>query len=98
MTLPIALLFWQTPNGHELMLTALAGVFGTLGHWCLTRSFSMADVSAVQPVRFLDLVWSSLFGIALFGDTPTVATLVGGTVVVTSTIWLARSESRARRR
>lgn len=97
MTLPIALAFWQTPTTTELMLTALGGLCGTVGHWCLTRAFSLADVSAIQPVRFLDLVWSALFGIVLFGDPPTWATLIGGSVIVATTIWIARSEARARR-
>jgi drug/metabolite transporter (DMT)-like permease len=93
--LPMALFAWQTPGLTELALTAGAGLFGTLGHWLLTRAFSLADVSALQPIRFLDLLWSALFGIALFGEPPVLATLVGGVVIVTATVWLARSE-RAR--
>lgn len=96
MTLPMALVFWQSPGPADLLLMAGAGLFGTIGHFCLTRAFALADVSAVQPVRFLDLLWSAVFGIVLFGEPPLAATLVGGTVIVTATVWLARSESKTR--
>ncbi|MCP5265310.1 MAG: DMT family transporter [Burkholderiaceae bacterium] len=93
-TIPMAIMFWHTPSLRELLLTMLAGFCGTAGHWCLTRAMSLADLSVVQPLRFLDLVWSSLLGIVLFGNIPTAATLIGGTVIVLATIWLARSETR----
>ncbi|MEZ5651485.1 MAG: DMT family transporter [Burkholderiaceae bacterium] len=98
MTLPAALLLWQTPGPTELLLLAGAGLFGTLGHWALTRAFALAEISALQPVRFLDLLWSALYGIVLFGDPPVLATLIGGIVIVSATVWLARSEAAARRR
>ncbi|MEZ5658876.1 MAG: DMT family transporter [Burkholderiaceae bacterium] len=98
MTLPWALFLWQAPATVDLLLMAGAGLFGTLGHWALTRAFAIAEISALQPVRFLDLLWSALYGIVLFGDPPVLATLIGGVVIVTSTIWLARSEAAARSR
>jgi len=59
----------------------------------MTRAFTMGDISAMQPVRFLDLIWSSLFGLMLFGNVPTATALLGGAVIVASTIWIARRES-----
>jgi len=47
-------------------------------------------------MRFLDLIWSALFGFVLFSDTPTAFTLVGGAVIVTSTVWIARREAMER--
>lgn len=94
--LPMALLFWRTPTGTEFALTLAAGVCGTLGHWCLTRAFALADVSAVQPTRFLDLLWAALLAIVLFGNVPPATTLVGGAIIIASTVWLARAETRAR--
>lgn len=98
LTLPAALWFWSAPTNEQWGLLALCGVLGTIAHWCFTRSFYLADISAVQPVRFLDLVWSSLLGIALFGNQPSTTALAGGVVIVLATIWLARFEaSRARK-
>jgi drug/metabolite transporter (DMT)-like permease len=62
----------------------------------MTRAFSLADISATQPMRFLDLIWSALFGFMLFSETPTASTLVGGAVIVASTVWIARREAAER--
>ena len=96
-TLPLALPFWHTPSLTHVGVFLVCGFLGTFAHYCMTRAFSMVDISAVQPVRFLDLIWSSLLGIALFGATPTVTALAGGAVILASTIWIARRESLQRR-
>jgi drug/metabolite transporter (DMT)-like permease len=59
----------------------------------MTRAFSMGDISAMQPVRFVDLIWASLLGLAIFGTSPSATALLGGAVIVASTIWIARRES-----
>ncbi len=92
MTLPLAVWSWQLMPGGQWALLALSGVLGTGAHLCFTRALSRADISAVQPMRFLDLVWASLFGIALFGQSPTLSALAGGSVIVAATILLARRE------
>jgi drug/metabolite transporter (DMT)-like permease len=72
----------------------LTGVFGTLGHYCLTRAFSIADISATQSLRFLDLVWASLLGWLIFGDVPSQSTWLGAAVILGATVWIARREGR----
>lgn len=94
--LPLALPFWSAPTGVQWGVFAVCGLLGSAAHWCMTRAFSLADISATQPMRFLDLIWSALFGFVLFSDTPTAFTLVGGAVIVTSTVWIARREALER--
>lgn len=93
LTLPLALPGWQPPTAAQWVVFAACGLLGSGAHYCMTRAFSMADISAVQPVRFLDLVWASLLGLALFGDAPASTALVGGVVIVAATGWLARREA-----
>jgi drug/metabolite transporter (DMT)-like permease len=95
-SVPLALWVWRAPSGAEWALLAVCGVLGTAAHWAMARSLQLADISAMQPLRFLDLVWSSLLGIALFGDVPTAHALIGGAVIVASTVWIARHEARSR--
>ncbi len=93
-SLPLALPVWQWPSGVQWMAFVVCGILGSAGHYCLTRSFSIADISATQSVKFLDLVWASLLGWLVFTDTPSRSTLVGGVVICASTIWIARREAR----
>lgn len=96
LSLPLALLNWQWPSPLQWILFFVCGVLGSAGHYCLTRSYSVADISATQSVKFLELVWATAVGWLAFADTPSRWTLVGGVVICTSTIWIAQREARAR--
>jgi drug/metabolite transporter (DMT)-like permease len=95
-SLPLALLHWQWPTAGQWLLVLLCGVLGSAGHYCLTRSFSAADISATQSVKFLDLVWAAILGWLVFGAWPSQSSLLGGAVICASTLWIARREARGR--
>jgi drug/metabolite transporter (DMT)-like permease len=95
LSLPLALPVWQAVSGWQWLAFALAGVLGTGGHYCLTRAYVVADISATQSLRFLDLVWAALLGYLVFADVPTTTTLAGGAIICAATLWVARRESRA---
>ena len=96
LSLPLALLAWQAPTLLQWIGFLICGILGTSGHYCLTRAYAVADISATQSLRFLDLVWASLLGWLVFADTPSRSTLIGGVVIITSTLWIARREARGR--
>ena len=81
----------------QWLLCLLCGVLGSTAHYCLTRSYAAADISATQSVKFLDLVWATAIGWMAFGDQPSTSTLVGGVVICASTLWIAQRESRGPR-
>jgi len=95
-SLPLALLTWRAPSIWQWLGFLVCGILGSAGHYCLTRSYSVADISATQSVKFLDLVWASLLGWLVFADTPSRSTLIGGIVICASTLWIARREARGR--
>jgi drug/metabolite transporter (DMT)-like permease len=97
LSLPLALFDWQWLSAWDWAAFAVCGVLGSAGHYCLTRSFMAADISATQSAKFLDLVWSALMGYLLFADVPSQSTLIGGTLICASTIWVAGRESRQER-
>lgn len=93
-SLPMALWVWQAPSPGQWLGFAVCGVIGSAGHYCLTRSFTVADISSTQSAKFLDLVWATLLGWLVFGDVPSSSTLVGGAVICSATLWVARREHR----
>src|SRR4051794_19523746 len=96
-SLPLALLHWQAPSLAQMLLFVVCGFLGSAGHYCLTRSYAAADISASQSVKFLDLVWATIIGWLAFAEGPSRSTLIGGIVICGSTIWIARREARATR-
>ena len=93
--LPLAVAAWVAPDAAQWTLLIICGFLGAGGHYCTMRAFKVADISAVQSVRFLDLVWAALLGFAFFGAVPASWTVAGGVLTLFATLWLARRESRA---
>ena len=64
------------------------------GHWCLTEAFRIADMSATQPVKFIDMVWAAALGWLVFAEVPATTTFAGAAVIFVATTWIARREAR----
>jgi drug/metabolite transporter (DMT)-like permease len=97
MLLPFAVAWWTPPTPALWVALAFCGGLGTLGHYCMTRAFRAADISSIQTVSFLNLVWASILGYLVFSSIPGVWTVVGAAVIFAATLLLARHEARAAR-
>jgi len=98
--LPLALVVWRTPTLEELALLFVTAVLATSGHYTLNRAFQAAELTALQPFSFLQLVWATLLGLLMFGERPDFWIWAGAGLIVISATWIARrevSESRAQR-
>ena len=92
LTFPLALMVWRDPSPEQwLWLFALAFV-SICNQFTLAWALRLADLGAIEPIRFLRLVWAALVGLVLFGDIPNIFTFIGGTVVIGSVIYIAQRE------
>lgn len=94
LSLPLALLNWQPVSAVQWAGYLLCGVLGSGAHYLLMRSYTVAEISATQSVKFLDLVWAALLGWLVFADVPTSHSLIGGVIIAGATLWIARREAR----
>ncbi len=78
----------------DLGLLAIGGLFGTAGHLCLVHALRLAPTVIVSPMVYLQLVAVSLLGYGLFGEVPSLPTVIGGLIVAISGIALLRSPVR----
>jgi drug/metabolite transporter (DMT)-like permease len=90
---PAGLWVWQAPSAAQIGLALLAGVFGTGGYFLMTWAYRLLDISALQPLAFLGIVWATLFDALVFGRTADVWTYVGAAVVVAATTLIALFEA-----
>jgi len=95
-TLPFAIPAWQWPSTWQWAVMLAAGGIGSLGQFCSTQAMKMADLSATQTIKFLELPYAALLGLMAFGDVPSLYTLAGGAVIFGATTWIARREMRSR--
>jgi drug/metabolite transporter (DMT)-like permease len=91
-----ALFVWQTPTLNELCWLFATALFATLSHLCLTRGLALVDVTVAQPVEFLQLVWSTLLGVIVFDERPSIWVWLGAGVIVASATYIVRYEARGK--
>ena len=95
---PFAIAVWQ-PIGPEIWLWFFAaGAFATAAHYAMTRGFASAPMAVTQPVTFLQLVWSSLVGLALFGEALDPLVVIGGLIIIGAVAWSSLADLRDARR
>lgn len=90
---PVALYFWQTPEPTDLLWFVAAGLCGTLGHICQQNGYQLADITLLQPIGFLSLLWNALLGYFLFFQQPDVWTFVGAAVIFASALYISHREA-----
>ncbi|MBU8876149.1 DMT family transporter [Reyranella sp. MMS21-HV4-11] len=91
--LPFALWFWQTPAWGDVLWFLLAGAAGTLGHICQQRGYQLADITLLQPIGFLSLIWNTMLGYFLFFQKPDIWTFVGAAVIFGSALYISHREA-----
>ena|SRR5688572_1600449 len=93
---PFGLWVWQEPGAAQWLLALLAGFFGTLGYFLMTWAFRLLDISALQPLAFLAIIWASLFDVVVFGRTADAWTYVGAAIVVAASSLIVHREASRR--
>ena len=85
---------WVIPDLATLGLLILAGLIGGVGQLLLTEALRRAPVAVVAPFDYTQLVWASLLGFFVWGETPQTLTLVGAIVVAASGVYILLRETR----
>jgi drug/metabolite transporter (DMT)-like permease len=93
---PFGLWFWQTPTLMQALLFLAAGFTGTVAYLFMTWAFRLLDISAVQPLTFLGIVWATLFDWLVFDALADAWTFVGAAIIVSASSFIARRESAVR--
>ncbi len=90
---PLAIGVWVWPSdAFTWILFAWTGITATFGHWLMILSLKYAPAPVVAPFVYVGLISMSGLGYVVFGDVPTLWTLAGGAVVVSSGLYLLYRE------
>jgi drug/metabolite transporter (DMT)-like permease len=82
--------FWTNLAGWDKAWMGVLCITGMTGHYLVIRAYELLDASAAQPITYLGLVYASLFGTILYGETLTWNVIAGSIVVVGAgifTVW-----------
>lgn len=92
-----ALWVWQWPDPQQWFWLIIAGILGTSSQLCITQAFRLAEATALLPLDFLRLVWSSLIAYVVFAELIDGWTAVGGLVIFSSATYIALRERQLKR-
>lgn len=90
--LPLVLFSWVTPSFKDLLLLLVLGLGANGFLACLLKASSAYDVSALQTLRYSELLFSSLLSILVFQTAPSWSLYIGMLFIVPSTLYLGRHE------
>ncbi len=86
--------FWTKPESWFIAgLMVLIGAVGGAGHYLLIRAHRLAPASTLAPFIYTQMVWTSALGFLVFGDVPHRWTIVGGSIVILSGLYLLHRET-----
>ena len=80
------------PSMGHLVLLSLVGIFGGVANLWLSQSYKYSEVSLVTPLKYLALLFAIFFGYFIWGEIPTIKTLIGAFLVIISTLIIFRRE------
>ena len=79
---------WNPMSSNALLLTIIIGLFGTAGHICLIRALTLGEASLVAPFIYTNLLFTTIWGLLLFGNFPDFWTIGGALVIVAAGIYV----------
>jgi drug/metabolite transporter (DMT)-like permease len=79
---------WVTPGLASLGLFAAAGCISVSALLCVNRSLKLAPASVVVPYQYSMIVWAVMFGYAVFGDVPSMATIAGAAIIIGAGLYI----------
>ena len=68
------------------------GILGGAANLLLSQSYKFSEVSLVTPLKNLALVFAIIFGYFIWNEVPSIKTLIGAFLVITSSIIIFRRE------
>lgn len=89
----LSLLFaWRTPTLEDLSIMALLAVFATAGQLLFTVAVRRESAARLAPYTYTSIIWATLFGFFVWGETLGLVPLIGIISIVGSSIAVAVRE------
>ena len=80
------------PDIKDLILLMSIGILGGAANLWLSQSYKFSEVSLVTPLKYLALVFAIIFGYLIWNEVPSIKTLTGAFLVITSSIIIFKRE------
>ena len=81
-------------SATDATMLVCSGIANALAQYLWTKSLQLGPATAVSPFYYLMLVWAMIIGFFAWGDVPSLALVVGSSIVVISGLLLLWHEAK----
>lgn len=92
---PATIADFVMPRGAEWAFLLLVGVAAQAGQVCLTRGLALEPAGRATAIGYIQVVFAAIWGALIFGEIPDGWVIAGASVIIGSTLLLARQRVRA---
>jgi drug/metabolite transporter (DMT)-like permease len=90
---PLAAYFWTWPSDVlTWVLLFMTGTIGGFGHYLLILAHKNTPAPILAPFTYIGLFFQTTLGYLVFSDVPSIWTLAGGAVIISSGLYLLYRE------
>ncbi len=82
-----SLFFWRSPSLYELILLLSLGIFGFFGQLYMTKAFQNAEAHMVAPFKYVEVIFTMLFGVFILHENYELLHIVGTFLVIVSLVF-----------
>ena len=87
---PFGLAVWQQPTAPHMAWFLVMGTLGVIGHILMATAFAKAEAARLASLEYTALIWATVIGYGVFNEVPTLATFIGGALIVGAALITSR--------
>src|SRR5699024_10951995 len=91
---PFLFAFYEPMSWKQWLLLILAGVFATVGQFGITLAYKFAPAKEISIFFYSTVVYSALLSIVLFGQIPTLLSVIGYVVIFGASFYMFLKNNR----
>lgn len=98
LSFPMLMIHPQIPNLQEALWLLFLAVISSMAQYSMFKAYGKTEVTVILPFDFSRLVFVTIFSYFLFGEMLDMWTGVGAMVIILSTVYISRRETKRRKR
>ena len=85
---------WTPIESSDLFVFSVFGLLGATGHFLLIHAYRISEASFLAPFNYIGILYGSLWGFYFFNEVPSLITILGGLIIVSSGIYIWLREQK----
>lgn len=93
-----AIYTWHTPTLDQWGILIMVGVVAWASQMCNIKAFQAGEATAIASLDYTRLLYAAVIGIVIFGNWPSVETLIGAAIIIGASLYTVRREAKLGRK